>query len=161
MDSDKMLDEGKKFRVRMFGIKVPMKIRQLPLNAIMRIERESHKIEFKEGIDGTVAAFGVGARNIKPKSRIVAYAILRSSIKSKLFSCILAAMLRESLTSKDLDILMMLTLQQSEIKSLFHATTLAKSLAPAAGVVTSPVESPSGGKSPESRKASPDIPTGL
>lgn len=146
----KLLDIGTKFNVRILGVKVKFTIKPQRLCSLLYMKEEAKKIKYDENLKGAISVIGMDADNIKPKSRIIAYAILRSSLKIKLFSAILSRILVEFITPPELELLLMIVFKHSETESLFQSTILAKNIIPAAGVVMSPEENQSPDKSPDS-----------
>jgi len=151
----KLLEQPTKFKVKIFGIRVPLSVKPLRLTGLLHIAKEAKNIEHDESKkDDIISVIGMSPKNVKPMARIVSIGILRSTFRIKLLSRLLSRVLIEFLTSQDLLTLLAIVLEKSDVNALFHATTLAKRIIPAAGVVISQAEQQPGDKLPDSSKVS-------
>ena len=144
---DKLLDNSTRFKLRFWGIRIPLSIKPLKLGTLIYIAKYASQIGEVKNLSDAVAAIGTSKTNAKPLTRIAAVSILNSGTRIKLFARLLSMLLLWKLTAKELNSLLAIVINQAEIADFFLATTLATRINPAAGVVTSKEEKPSGDKS--------------
>jgi hypothetical protein len=142
---DVLLDRPERFKVKwIWGIKLKFGIKPLRAGAIACIGKQAVKIKEPDK-DNALSVLGLAATNVKPMSRIIAYAVLGSWLKIKLIAPILSRFLAWHLTPNELNTLEQLVIKQSNPQDFFSCTVLIKMIVPATlRTVQSKEEKPSG-----------------
>jgi hypothetical protein len=148
--ADVILDRPKRFFVKgLFGLKLRFGVKPLRGRNLVRIAEQAEKIRMVPESE-ILSIIGTAGENIKPICKVVAYSVLGSSLKVKIFGRFLTRYFEEYLTPAELYQLLQLVLSQSGVKELFQSTILIRMIVPATLMtVKSEEEKPSGEKSQE------------
>ena len=89
-----LVDEGITFDVPIFGKrKIRLSVKPLKAGTIVKISQQAGKLTQVEESDNMIQEMLAKGENLKPIARIVAYGVLNSRLKIRLFGAILANIL--------------------------------------------------------------------
>ncbi len=127
--ADELLQNGTKFYIRIFGIKVPLKIKPLKLRTVIAISKEdAAMIDFDNEKEGITEMLKCTA-NLTYLARIVALSVLNSKWKIRLFGRFLANQLSWKIEQKEqLFYIMKLIRQQVSPEEFFFTMALTRGL---------------------------------
>ena len=129
--ADSVLDNSVKFSIEtglLFPKRVKLSVRPLRLGTLIYISKEQENVSEVELSKDVLPAIAKLSANIKPATKIVAYSILNSRVKIKLFSGIFSRWLAWRISPKELNSLLALSLKQSEVTDFFGSTVLLKGM---------------------------------